>query len=398
VADETWGAGLHDVTFDVAVRQNATLTLEPCAVVRVVAARGIQVGTGNAGDGGKIVAKGKADLPIVIQGKDGVKWAALQINPLGLADLAYLTIKDAGDRASRGGAALHLVGDGTKPVQALATVDHVTLEGAVKYGAVLESRGAITAESKNLTVKGAGDLALRVSANSLSTIPTGKYTGNTVDAIRVSNELIEADVTMHDRGVPYVAGGDGQFSEISVQGKDGTVPVLTIEPGVTIRFSKSNRNSGLFVERASADKPARGALHAVGTADKPIVFTSNEASPAAGDWIGVHFRSILSDKNKLDFVRVEYAGGDTGTQSFSCGTPVSPNPAANVAAIGIFGVPPGAFITNTVISKSAANGFERGWFGAPVDFLPTNTFDVAYCRQTFPRPIAAACPDPAPCD
>src|SRR5262245_31354525 len=33
--NQTWGAGLHDVTFDVGIRQNATLTLEPCAVVRV---------------------------------------------------------------------------------------------------------------------------------------------------------------------------------------------------------------------------------------------------------------------------------------------------------------------------------------------------------------------------
>src|SRR3954469_19555316 len=122
--DETWAAGIHDVIFDVGVRKNATLTIAPCAVIRVVTQRGISVGTGNAGDGGKIIAKGKADLPIVFQGKDGVKWGGLQINPLGLGDLAYVTIKDGGDRASRGGAALHLLGDGNKPLQPLATVDH----------------------------------------------------------------------------------------------------------------------------------------------------------------------------------------------------------------------------------------------------------------------------------
>jgi hypothetical protein len=400
VADETWGAGLHDVNFDIAIRQNATLTIEPCAVLRVVAHRGIQVGTGNAGDGGKLVAKGKAALPIVIQGQGAGRWASLQVNPLGLADLAYVTIKDAGDRASaRGGAALHLVGDGTKPIQPLATVDHVVLEGAEKYGAVLEARAAFAAGSQALTVTGAGDMPLRVSAPSLGTIPTGKYTGNTVDAIRVFDDLIDADVTMHDRGVPYVAGGDGQFSEISVQGKDGTVPVLTIEPGVTVKFSKSDRNSGLFVERMSTDQPARGALRAIGTADRPIVFTSNEATPAAGDWLGVHFRSVLSPLDKLDYVRVEYAGGDTGTRGFSCGTAPSPDPVSNEAAIGIFGPPAGPFVTHTVVTKSAANGIERGWTGAPVDFLATNTFtDVAYCRQTFPRPTGGACPDPAPCD
>ncbi len=399
-ADETWGAGLHDVIYDLALHKNATVTIEPCAVVRVAASHGITVGTGNAGDGGKIIAKGKADLPIVFQAKDaGTHWASVLVYPLGYVDLAYVTIKDAGDRASRGGAALHLVGDKTKPIQTLAMVDHVTLEGAVKYGAVLEGHGAFDPASQSVTVKGAGDMAIRAEANTIGTIPTGSYTGNGVDAIRLmgSNDLISADVTIHDRGVPYVVGGDGEFNEMSVSGKDGTEPILTIEAGVVLKFGKNN--SGLFVERASTTQPARGALRALGTADKPVVFTSAEATPAAGDWVGIHFRGVPSSKNKIDFARVEYAGGATGTLNFSCGTPMAPVPNKNEAAIAIFGPPASAFVTNTVILKSNTNAFERGWTGAPVEFLATNTFtDIKYCRQTFPRPATGACPDPAPCD
>ena len=56
-------------------------------------------------------------------------------------------------------------------------------------------------------------------------------------------------------------------------------------------------------------------------------------------------------------------------------------------------------MTNTVILKSAANGIERAWTGAVLDFLASNTFtDITYCRQTFPKPTAGACADPAPCD
>jgi hypothetical protein len=96
---------------------------------------------------------------------------------------------------------------------------------------------------------------------------------------------------------------------------------------------------------------------------------------------------------------VEYAGGDTGTRGFSCGTVPSADPPSNEAAIAIFGLPASAFVTNTTIVKSAANGIERAWTGGVVDFLPTNTFtDVAFCRQTYPRPAAGSCPDPAPCD
>ena len=402
-ADETWAAGLHDVTFDISVRKNATLTVAPCAVIRTIAARGFQVGSFNAGDGGKIVAKGDPDRPIVFQGKDGARWTSLQINSQGTADLAHVTIKDAGSTSSRGGAALHLVGDGTKPLQELATVDHVTLEGALKYGAVLEARGGFTAASRDLVAKGCG-MPMRVGGVAVSTIPTGSYTGNTDDAFRFNAsafvDYIDADTTLRDRGIPYVVGGEGQFPELSVNGKDGTAPLLTIEPGVVLKFSKqASGNNGLFVERASTTVAARGGIRAIGTAAKPIVFTSNEATPAAGDWVGIVLRGIPDPRTKIDFARVEYAGGDTGTRGFSCGTPPSPDPVSNEAAIAIFGEPSSVFVTNTLILKSAANGVERAWTGAVVDFVTPNKFtDVAYCRQTFPKPKTGACPDPAPCD
>lgn len=400
-ADETWGAGLHDVTFDIDVRKGATLTIAPCAVVRVVASRGFSIGTGNVGDGGRLVAKGQADMPIVIQGADGARWNHILVSSLGFADLAYVTIKDSGGPYSRGGGALHLFGDQYKPIQELATVDHVTIEDSAKYGAILEGRGAFSPASQMLTVRGAGDMALRVNAPALGTVPAGSYTGNTNDGIRVSGsggyDIIDADVTIHDRGVPYVIGGDGQFNEMSVVGKDTAAPLLTIEPGVTLKFGKTS--SGLFIERASTTNAARGALRAIGTADKPIVFTSAEATPAAGDWTGIHFNGLPDPRDAIEYARVEYAGANTGTRGFSCGTPPSPDPISNEAAIAIFGQPTSAFIKNTTFVKSAANGIERAWVGTPVDFLPSNTFtEIAYCRQTYPRPAAGSCPVPAPCD
>lgn len=399
-ADETWGPGYHDVTFDVSVR-NATLTISPCAIVRVVRSRGMQIGF-SSGVSGKIVAKGRADAPIVFQAKDaGTKWGGLLVNPLGNADLAYVTIQDAGEVASsRGGGALHLLGDGTKPLQRLATVDHVTIESSPKYGAVLEAHAGFTDASRDLVVKGAGQVALRVTSVAVGTIPTGTYTGNTTDAIRIWGDPVNEDTTIHDRGVPYLVGGDGAFPELSVQGADGTAPLLTVEAGVTLKFAKQgSNNSGLFVERASITTAARGALRALGTAAKPVVFTSAEATPAAGDWVGIFMRGIPDPRNKIDFARVEYAGADTGTSGFSCGTPPSPVPGSNEAAIAIFGPPAGAFVTNTTISQSAANGIERAWTGDPMDFLATNTFtNVQWCRQTYPHPNAGVCPVPAPCD
>ncbi len=401
VTDETWGAGLHDVTFDIGVRKGATLTLAPCAVVRVIKDRGIAIGTSIEGDGGKLVAVGTAVRPIVITtATPGERWNHVLVNSLGTADLAYVALVGGGGTYSRGGGALHLYGDQYKPIQALAKVVHVTISGAGKYGAVLEGRGAFSADSSELAVSGAGDMALKVNGPAIGTVPTGLYTGNTIDAIRLmgsgSYDIIDADVTIHDRGVPYVVGGDGAFNEMSVQGPDGTQPLLTIEPGVTLKFGKAT--SGLFIDRAMTTVAARGALSAIGTNAKPITFTSNEALPAAGDWTGIHFRGVPSAKNKIDYARVEYAGADTGTTGFSCGTPPSSNQLSNEAAIAIFGQPSSAFVTNTVISKSAANGFERAWTGTEVDFTPTNTFtDVAYCTQTQPKPAVGSCPATPSC-
>jgi hypothetical protein len=399
--DQTWEAGVHEVTFEVAVRKNATLTLAPCAVVRIVPDRGISVGTGNAGDGGKLVARGTADQPIVIEARDAGRWTNILVNPLGTADLAYVTIKNGGGTSSRGGGALHLFGDQYKPIQPLAKVDHVTIAGAGKYGVVLEGRGAFAEGSQELAISGSGDMAMRVTAPAVGTIPTGKYTGNAVDALRLMGsggyETIDADVTIHDRGVPYVVGGDGQFNQLSVQGADGTAPVLTIEAGVILKFGKVS--SGLFIESASTPNAARGALRVLGTAPQPVTFTSNEPTPAAGDWVGIVLRGVPHAQTKIDFARVEYAGADTGTRGFSCGTPPSTDPSSNEAAIAIFGQPSPGIVTNTVIANSAANAFERAWNGSPIDLLATNTFtNIAYCEQTLPRALNNSCPDPVTCD
>jgi hypothetical protein len=55
--------------------------------------------------------------------------------------------------------------------------------------------------------------------------------------------------------------------------------VLTIEPGTKI-VGENGRNGGLIITRNAK-------LNADGTADKPIVFTSEAATPQRGDWAGL---------------------------------------------------------------------------------------------------------------
>ena len=119
--------------------------------------------------------------------------------------------------------------------------------------------------------------------------------------------------------------------------------VLTIEPGTLIQ---GTAGSSLVIEKDSQ-------LEAVGTADAPIVFTSTQDSPAAGDWGGLVLlgtaRNNLEggigqaegfpvpptyggsddahDCGTLAYLRVEYAGyaiseGNelNGITFYSCGT------------------------------------------------------------------------------
>jgi hypothetical protein len=69
---------------------------------------------------------------------------------------------------------------------------------------------------------------------------------------------------------------------------------LEIEPGVEIRFSPG------------VSLTISGTLHASGTPDQPITFTSGLESPTPGDWGGLHFVSGSSESRLASCV-VEYA-------------------------------------------------------------------------------------------
>lgn len=389
--DETWSAGVHLVTFDVSVRADATLTIEPCATVKLRPAYGIDVLVG-----GTLLAEGTADTPIRFEPEiEGESWRQIQVSQ-GQARLSGVTIVGGGDlSADPLSAALWLRGDsGTHTPQALVTVRDSIIQGAPKMGVRLEANATFTDESDGLSVSGAGSYPVMAGPGSVGSLPAGDYTGNAIDEVLITAGDIEWDMVLHDRGVPYHV---GRYAGDSVRVMGAAVPQLTIEPGVTLRFEP---DGDFEVEHFSGTAPATGALVAIGTAAAPITFTSAAVAPAAGDWVGITFGGVPDPRNRLEQVRVEFAGGPSGSENFSCENPASPLGMGyfNNAGIGIFGEPTSAFITSTTISDSAGDGIERGWTGAAIDFAASNTFiDVAWCQQSYPRPDGGACPDPAPC-
>lgn len=89
-------------------------------------------------------------------------------------------------------------------------------------------------------------------------------TENTILEGRIAeNRTLKANYKYKLRGLVYVTNG----------------AILTIEPGTKI-VGENGKNGGLVITRSSK-------IIADGTVDKPIVFTSEAATPQRGDWAGI---------------------------------------------------------------------------------------------------------------
>ena len=393
-ADETWTAdgSPHILIYDTTIYK--TVTVEPCAEILIADGKQVTI----RGEG-KLIAEGTATKRIHIGAKDAAKpFANIRTLSPSIARFAYTTIDGGGVVGATlpvYAGTLMFAGDGSKPTQDTLFVDHVTIAGSLSNGIVLTENAGFAQGSNALVIKGSAVHPLSLLPRTVGTIPVGAYTGNGIDQILLptTDGTITETTTLHERGVPYLVGHQATGGDIRVDtqpNKPGAT--LTIEPGVMMRFKKG----GIFhISFFSSTSPAHGSLIAVGTPDKPIVFTSDAATPAAGDWLGLHFGEVPTAIDKLDYVRVEYAGGTSSSGSGSCPDNSEGN---NDAAIRISGWPGSQFITNTTILGSLTNGIDRGWRDdrEKIDFLPTIKFtDVALCNETYPPNAANVCPQPA---
>ncbi|HSQ64272.1 MAG TPA: hypothetical protein VLM85_13690 [Polyangiaceae bacterium] len=387
-ADETWKAadGPHIVTFDINVNAGATLTIEPCAEVRIQNGYSIVVE-------GNLVAEGTATSPIKIGADDpSTPWGDLQVFAPGTMKLAYATVSDGGGQTVNAYGVIEARGDQLQPAQQVLKVDHVTVSNSASYGVSLRAGGAFTVDSQALTIAGSKKAPMRILPRLASNIPSGTYTGNADDAIVVETEsygeVNYEDVTFHDRGVPYRIGGDTTFGDLKVGPNHFT---LTLEAGVKLAFKQNG------VLGAVEGSSSTGVIVANGTASQPVVFTSAAPAPAAGDWVGIQFGKVVDPGFKLDHVEIRYAGGASQSSGHHC----QPNPTVSGqqslnddSALAIYHAPASQYLTNSLIADSAADGVDNAYTGTYFDFKPTNTFtNVAGCQVTYPLPTTGLCPN-----
>ncbi len=400
-ADETWTAEAspHIVRGDVHVREGRKLTIAPCAVVQLESASNLDVAFPLTPGQGSLVAEGTADKPIRFQGKDGARWGHINVVAPGTARFAHVTFEDGGGGETRGHETIYATGDGSFGRKPLLFVDHVTIKGSRGAGIRLDTGAAFAPGSKDLTITGSGanndfhPYPLDVGQAAVDTIPTGTYTGNAKDEILIMPETVDGaggfqqDTTMYDRGVPYHVSNAADHDDLMI-GTGSKDAILTVEPGVTIKFEKT---AALLIESHGA---GTSSIVARGTKEKPIVFTSASATPAPGDWRGFYFNGPIAPKNALEHVRIEYTGADCSCSMVTCSAGV-----AEYEGAIIFGEEPKAmFMKDSVIAHGSGHGVVQGYTGLNLDWKGAgNAFeDIAMCPVTLARNPDTSCPDPMP--
>ncbi len=122
---------------------------------------------------------------------------------------------------------------------------------------------------------------------------------------------ITTSTTWNLAGSPYIIQGSRIIS-------GATNPIVTVEPGVVIKFNASaNLQIG---SNSSSSSP--GGLIVNGTASQPVLFTANSSSPVPGFWSHVRTNTYAStDQAIFNYAIFEYGGSQNANFEVGGGNP-----------------------------------------------------------------------------
>ena len=204
---------------------------------------------------------------------------------------------------------------------------------------------------------------ISIYANYMPTLQSGNtLTGNGVDKISVLSDSVTTAGTWPNNGIP-----------VELQGALNINANTTFESNMTLIFlgdvNVDIGSGGLFTLGAyDTLKFSAGSGLIIGTGNYAslvadgsggdITFTSNEATPSAGDWKGITFNSYTQGSTLLDSVIVEYAGNTTsaGVTMNSASPQIQNSVIRYNSGLGIKfadNMYPAAFTNNTVTGNSS---------------------------------------------
>ncbi|HEY0656295.1 MAG TPA: PKD domain-containing protein [Chryseosolibacter sp.] len=291
-ASETWKTGeTHCINGFFQIMAGVTLTIEPGVTIKLKKNAGIYVVDTGAG----IIAEGTADKPILFTSSETVPqvgdWVGIHFttNGIGASRMKYCTFEYGGSQAFTS----EKVGMMEVTYGKTVSVDNCTFRKSKHYAVLIDSYAEFASFTNN-TISEAGDYAIFAGTQNLHSIGAGNTINN--KGIWIEGAWFNGDATWLKQTCPYYTDG---FNVGNAAGM-----TLTISPGVEIKFI--NTWSSLDVGGSGT----KGKLIAQGNASQKIKLTSDNTTPAPGDWNGFHFYPGTMGLSIVDHVIVEYAGGD----------------------------------------------------------------------------------------
>ncbi|MEI2692106.1 MAG: right-handed parallel beta-helix repeat-containing protein [Anaerolineae bacterium] len=313
-ADEIWCAidSPHQMTGDVIVAPNATLTVEPGVMVKGATTVELQVQ-------GHLAAIGTPTQPITFTSAADTaynQWSGLVFDG-GTGELDYATVRYGGRPNSinptcgSSGLGFNVA---ARNVQAgelrirnsqIRSVGYQCNFHSPDYGLYIDNSRVIVENTTfaNNGISNTGDYAIYVAgaASSLD------LTGNTFTANK-NNRVLVASGAMTAASFTLVA--EEGLESYELMG-DFTVPLgitLAVEPGVMV-----------MARDTSVELNVQGHLQAIGLPTQPITFTS-ATNTGSNQWAGIVFDGTAGGgTGELDYATVRY-GGRPNSLNATCGT------------------------------------------------------------------------------
>lgn len=331
----------YNVTSDVSVSNNATLTIDPG--VRLVFSAGARLTIDNDG---LLLAIGTQAEPITFTGAMSATgyWDGIVIDSIATSMLEYAVVEYGGGTTSANTSNVTLSSGGS------LSMNNSTLRHSGGYGFTASNlSGTEISSFIGNTITLNENAPLNIVADMIGDLDAdNSFTGNITnsggdkDYIQViagaSGSDITRDQTWHDYGIDYHMPSNRTTIAAS----------LTLSPGITLAFPAD----------AMLEIVAAGTLNAVGTSSEPITFTGQQTT--AGFWNGIQF-TFNHTNNIMQHTVVEYGGGGGNAE----------------ANVGVFGSDGMLTIRDSVLRNSALNGF---FFGSNITLTMENVTTTGNAR------------------
>lgn len=301
-ADETWQAGVVHVVFSYVTINNATITIEPGAVVRFAEGGRLEVGTKDGVTTARLVAQGTAEKPILFTADSDAPVAGYWRNlKFGAGDSGNSIIENC---ILEYGGGEDIYGDALIKIYGSAvTVQNNTLRKSAGYAVYVDSPGLFKAFTGNVLSE-CQDGSLLMDPE---TVPSIGLNNTLVGHVMVENGYIKsATSTWKKLSVPYhMVGG-----MLYVGSEAGTT--WTIEAGTTIKFpARANVSIGGIAT-------SKATLIANGTLAEPITFTSVTPISAVDQrWGALQFGIGANALTSLKYCVIENGGFTGSTAEYS---------------------------------------------------------------------------------